>query len=71
MEKLKRFTLDLTQEEHIWLKVAAAKLGITMREFTQNAIQEALYAANQEFEKRDVANETANEQLKGEFILSS
>lgn len=33
MKDKSRLTLDMTPEEHMYLKMACAKLGITMREF--------------------------------------
>ena len=33
MKDKSRLTLDMTQDEHMYLKMASAKLGISMREF--------------------------------------
>ncbi|MFZ0565275.1 MAG: hypothetical protein WAM28_03735 [Chlamydiales bacterium] len=33
MKEKSRLTLDMTPDEHMYLKMACAKLGITMREF--------------------------------------
>ncbi|MCH9625983.1 MAG: hypothetical protein S4CHLAM123_11690 [Chlamydiales bacterium] len=33
MKDKSRLTLDMTSEEHMYLKMASAKLGVSMREF--------------------------------------
>ena len=70
MEKLKRFTIDLTEEEHLCVKVASAKLGVTMREFTQSALHMALSEVNESFEKQDRGAQR-KEELNGEFVVGS
>ncbi len=42
MKDKSRLTLDMTLEEHMYLKMASAKLGMTMREFILVAVFEQI-----------------------------
>lgn len=38
MKKKNRLTLDMKAEDHMYLKMASAKLGVSMREFVLSAM---------------------------------
>lgn len=79
MKKQTRLTVDMTPEEHMYLKMASAKIGISMREMMLSAVFKALQDIEDEWlaakaretlqriqsgEETTTSWETAKKQLK-------
>lgn len=57
MKEKSRLTVDMSSDEHIYLKMACAKLGVSMREFLLHAAFEKMEAIEDEW-LADKARET-------------
>jgi len=64
MKDKSRLTLDMSSEEHMYLKMACAKLGMTMREFLLLAAFERIEELQDEW-LAGRARETLNNILAG------
>jgi hypothetical protein len=65
MKDTARLTVDMTSNEHMYLKMACAKLGITMREFMLLATFEKMEEIEDEW-LAEKANETLKRLAAGE-----
>jgi hypothetical protein len=49
MKEKSRLTLDMSHDEHVYLKMACAKLGVTMREFLLHSAFEKMQEVEDEW----------------------